>query len=101
ARTDLHHMDRSLVVSHSNARDESARRSDLVEVAQGDQAFEETRIRNSSSARYRSRYARALRSSRSAHLAQSRGRSTDRGPDWRWQSRARSRISHRARTRLL
>src|SRR5947199_8828198 len=49
-RSDWHHLDRACFVFSSNARYQCPDRSDLVDVAQGDQATEGTGLSHSSSA---------------------------------------------------
>src|SRR2546423_8690235 len=62
ARPNLHHLDRARVVSDSNARGQCVDRSDLVDVAERDQATQRTGVSHSSFAvdRFRPRHARAF-----------------------------------------
>src|SRR5256714_3556404 len=96
ARTNLHHLDRTRVVSDPNARHERSDRSDLVDVAQRDQATQRTGLSHPSFAvdRFRPRHARALRSSRSPHVATRCRRPADRRSSWRWAFSSPAGIQH-------
>src|SRR5207248_1733875 len=101
--TNLHHLDRPRLFSHSNARGQCADRSDLVDVAERDQTTEGARISYSSFAvdRFRSRHSRAFRSSRSTNAARDRGRSADCRTGWRWTLSPSTRLQHRPRARRM